>query len=121
MENSIEAYEMGSCRPLLTLEEGALSGMRLLDRIGEELDRGADRQQIAANLLFTLASLVRELADSSGARKIAFSGGVFQNSILIDMLHELLKEGYETYFNVNLAPNDENISFGQVMYHMNIP
>ncbi len=121
LENSIEAYEMGSCRPLLTLEEGALSGMRLLDRIGEELDRGADRQQIAANLLFTLASLVRELADSSGARKIAFSGGVFQNSILIDMVQELLKEGYETYFNVNLAPNDENISFGQVMYHMNIP
>ncbi len=121
LENLIEAYEMERCRPLLTLEEGALSGKRLLDRIWEELERGADTQEIAVNFLFTLASLVRELADSIGVRKIAFSGGVFQNTILIDMVQELLKDGHETYFNVNLAPNDENISFGQVMYHMNIP
>ena len=121
LENLIEDHDLEKCRSLLSLGEGALSGKRLLERIREELDRGADAKETAANFLFTLASLVRELADSIGVRKIAFSGGVFQNTILIDMLQELLKEGHETYFNVNLAPNDENISFGQVMYHMNIP
>ena len=120
LENLIEDHDLEKCRSLLSLGEGLLSGKRLLERVREELDRGADATETAANFLFTLASLVRELADSIGVRKIAFSGGVFQNTILIDMLQELLKEGHETYFNVNLAPNDENISYGQVMYHMNI-
>ncbi len=121
LENSISDYEIGNCRSLLTLADGALSGKRLLQRITEELDRGASVEETAANFLFTLASLIREVADSAGVRKVAFSGGVFQNTILIDMVQELLREPVETYFNVNLAPNDENISFGQLMYHLKIP
>ena len=30
----------------------------------------------------------------------------------------MLQGEFETYFNVNLAPNDENIAHGQMMYHL---
>ena len=50
---------------------------------------------------------------------VAMSGGVFQNSILVDMIRELMSDEFDTYFNVNLAPNDENIAHGQIMYHLN--
>jgi hydrogenase maturation protein HypF len=119
LENSIEDYEIGRCKALIGLEKDPLSAKLLLQRVSEELDRGADVQETAANFLFTLASLVRELADSLGVKKVAFSGGVFQNSILTDMIQDLLKKDFETYFNVNLAPNDENVSYGQMMYYLN--
>jgi hydrogenase maturation protein HypF len=50
---------------------------------------------------------------------LAFSGGVFQNTVLIDMIKEMAKNDYELFFNINLAPNDENVSYGQIMYHLN--
>jgi len=38
---------------------------------------------------------------------------------LIDMLKELAGKKNKLYFNRNLAPNDENISYGQIMYYLN--
>jgi len=34
------------------------------------------------------------------------------------MVKEIAKNDYKLYFNRNLAPNDENISFGQIMYYL---
>ncbi len=56
------------------------------------------------------------MATFTGSQKIALSGGVFQNTVLIDMVKELSENKFELFFNRNLAPNDENISFGQLMY-----
>jgi hydrogenase maturation protein HypF len=60
------------------------------------------------------------MAAFTGIKKIALSGGVFQNTVLIDMIQELSKDRFELFFNINLAPNDENISYGQVMYYSNL-
>jgi hydrogenase maturation protein HypF len=38
---------------------------------------------------------------------------------LIDILKEMAKNEYTLFFNSNLSPNDENISFGQMMYYLN--
>ena len=59
------------------------------------------------------------IADKHNLKTIAFSGGVFQNTTLIDMVKEIGDAKYRLYFNRNLAPNDENISFGQIMYYLN--
>jgi hydrogenase maturation factor HypF (carbamoyltransferase family) len=51
-----------------------------------------------------------------GIKKLAFSGGVFQNALLVDLLHEKLRKTHELYFHQQLSPNDECISFGQLAW-----
>ena len=60
------------------------------------------------------------MAELQETKQIAFSGGVFQNTVLIDMLKEMAKNDYKLFFNRNLSPNDENISYGQIMYYLNV-
>ena len=95
------------------------SPKNLISRIHEEKTRGESTEVLAVNFLFSLASVVKDMARRAGVRKVAMSGGVFQNSILVDMIRELMSDEFDTYFNVNLAPNDENIAHGQIMYHLN--
>ena len=77
-----------------------------------------DTQQIISNFLFTLASIILKVATDNNMSKICMSGGVFQNTTLVDMLIELNQNKLKLYFNRNLAPNDENIAFGQIMYYL---
>lgn len=53
-----------------------------------------------------------------GINKIAFSGGVFQNQLLVDLIIDNFNSDYELYWHQQLSPNDENISFGQLMYDL---
>ncbi len=71
--------------------------------------------EIAAWFHVRLVLAIRDVAETSGIKKVCFSGGVFQNGLLVDLLIDLLGEKYQLYFNKELSPNDENISFGQVM------
>ena len=46
--------------------------------------------------------------------KVVLTGGVFQNRILTELTLELLrKDGFETYYNVSVSPNDGGIALGQ--------
>ena len=85
-----------------------------------DVKNGKGKQEIIVNFLFTLATVVIQMTEQSQIREIALSGGVFQNTVLVDMLKDLAGEKYKLYFNRNLSPNDENISFGQLMYHLHI-
>ena len=60
--------------------------------------------------------LIKNVAVRAGAKKIAFSGGVFQNAFLIDLVTILLHDEFELYFHRQLSPNDECIGFGQLAY-----
>jgi hydrogenase maturation protein HypF len=71
---------------------------------------------IAAKLHYSLACMVQQVAQQTRVTHIAFSGGVFQNALLVDMLYALLKKNYNLYFHKQLSSNDENISFGQMVY-----
>ena len=71
---------------------------------------------IAAKFHYSLVHLIEIVAGNIAVKKIAFSGGVFQNSLLVDMIHHLLGRKLDLYFHHQLAPNDENISFGQMAY-----
>ena len=84
-----------------------------------DLNKGETKETIIVNFLYTLASIIFQIADHDNLKIIALSGGVFQNTVLIDMLKEMAQNKYKLYFNRNLAPNDENISYGQIMYYLN--
>lgn len=72
---------------------------------------------IAAKFHFSLVQLIRIIAQSKGIKHLAFSGGVFQNSLLVDLIGHHLHKDFQLYFHKQLSPNDENISFGQLVHY----
>ncbi len=121
MESLIIDFDLSKCKSYCGLSKnGRIPTQLLFYNLQMDNRKGTEKKTIIINFLYTLASLVFEVAKRQNIKKIAFSGGVFQNSILIDMLYELGENEYELYFNRNLSPNDENISFGQLMYYLHI-
>ena len=81
---------------------------------------GIQAGEIAANFHYTLIKCIEKVASTNKIRTLAFSGGVFQNSVLVDMIYEFLSNNFEVHLHENFSPNDENISFGQLNYYLNI-
>ncbi len=88
---------------------------QIMKGIFTDLQKGIKKSEIAAKFHFTLISIIKTIANQLTVKKIAFSGGVFQNSLLIDLIHYHLKNDFELYFHKELSPNDENISYGQLI------
>jgi hydrogenase maturation protein HypF len=65
-----------------------------------------------------LADTIMIIANRYGFKKLAFSGGVFQNGVLVDLICDRSNNSWDLYFHNELSPNDENISFGQLIYAM---
>ena len=82
----------------------------------EDKNKGVSNPEIAAKFHLSLVNLIRHEAEKQGVKKIAFSGGVFQNSLLIDLIKTILQDEYELIFHQRLSSNDENISYGQLAY-----
>jgi len=70
--------------------------------------------KICRKVFFSLARLVGQLSDHHSIDRIAFSGGVFQNALLVHMIKKSLNGKKHLYFHVQLSPNDECIGFGQI-------
>ncbi|MBT8259235.1 MAG: carbamoyltransferase HypF [Bacteroidia bacterium] len=120
MENLLDDYEISELSAYEILnEDGHPCGKLLIAEIVEDLLKGNSNKDVFLKFIYTLAKLVFDIARQNSISAIACSGGVFQNSVLVDMLLELGSEEFELFFNVNLAPNDENIPFGQMVYHLN--
>jgi len=69
---------------------------------------------IAKKVFFSLAKMVQQVSQYFKIDQLAFSGGVFQNALLVDMLIELMGSEKQLYFHQQLSPNDECIGFGQL-------
>lgn len=92
----------------------------LFDRIIAAKINGIPVGEIALNFHYTLIKCIEKIAVNNKIHTLAFSGGVFQNSLLVDLIIELLLKDFELHLHENLSPNDENISFGQLNYYLNI-
>ncbi|MDH5381313.1 MAG: carbamoyltransferase HypF [Cyclobacteriaceae bacterium] len=73
-------------------------------------------QQLSYEFHLWLVGYIKKMAMLYGHTRIAFSGGVFQNSLLTDLLKIVLKPQFELFFHKNLSPNDESVSYGQLIY-----
>jgi len=93
-----------------------ISVNELMQGLIKDLNSKMDKGFIAAKFHFSLVTIIKKVADKERMQTIAFSGGVFQNSLLVELIKFHLK-AYELYFHKELSPNDENISFGQLVYH----
>lgn len=120
LENSLFGFDLKSCRSYLSAPEKGISATEIIKNMVDDFKNGNPKKQVILNFLYTLAFSVIEIAKSNNYKYIAFSGGVFQNTTLVDILIELAPKEIKLYFHKDLSPNDENISFGQLMYYLNI-
>lgn len=99
---------------LLSSEESIDLG-EILRAILQDIASGMETGKIAAKFHSTIVRIIEDIASKSGARSITFSGGVFQNGLLVEMIVEHLDEKFNLYFHQDLSPNDECISYGQLV------
>jgi hydrogenase maturation protein HypF len=93
----------------------------LITNIEKALVEGISVAQIANSFIHTLALVILKVAQQNNYKIIACSGGVFQNSVLVQKLSELSQnQGVKLKINRILSSNDENISFGQLCYYQHI-
>jgi hydrogenase maturation protein HypF len=85
------------------------------------LDIAMHKEQdfIARKVINSLVELIALLSDKFGFCQLAFSGGVFQNALLVDLIIEKMKQSKLVYFQQQVSPNDEGIALGQFAYYLN--
>lgn len=120
VENLVLNYNLKECKSYLNIIGTRISSKEIIKNITIDLENRVTKENIIVNFLFTLASVIVEIAKINNYKYVALSGGVFQNTILVDMILELAPKEIKMYFHKSLSPNDENISFGQLMYYLKI-
>nr|WP_262906199.1 carbamoyltransferase HypF [Hymenobacter terricola] len=93
---------------------GNVPTQRILQEILDDVQADRPADFIAAAFHHSLISIIEKVAAAQGVRRLAFSGGVFQNALLVDLLIERLSRSFTLLFHQQLAPNDECIAFGQL-------
>ncbi len=81
-----------------------------------QLERGVAREVLAFRFHVTLVNWIEEVAQREHVHHLAFSGGVFQNALLVELIQKKFTDQYELHFHQQLSPNDECISLGQLAY-----
>jgi len=120
LENMVDEYDLKVCKSYLNSPEKSINPTEIIQNIYKDIRKGNSKKNIIINFLYTLANSIVAIAKTNNYKHIAFSGGVFQNTTLLDMLIELTPTEIKLYFHTEVSPNDENISFGQLMYYLHI-
>jgi hydrogenase maturation protein HypF len=86
----------------------------LLLQIKADVEAGLPSNLIAFKFHFSLIELIKTMAKAEQVQRIAFSGGVWQNSLLVDLALSQLQD-FQLYFHQEVSPNDEGVALGQVV------
>ena len=101
-------------------DPAVLDTVRLVRTLFLERQRGGDGHELAAifheSLARGIANTCVRLSGDHGVSRIALSGGVFQNALLLGRVSLLLRErGLFVYTNQQVPANDGGISLGQAL------
>ncbi|MEQ8965494.1 MAG: carbamoyltransferase HypF [Azospirillaceae bacterium] len=89
----------------------------MLDAILADRHGGADAGRIAAAFHAGLAATAAALARRLGARRVALTGGCFQNRLLAESCIAALRaSGVEALWHRDLPPNDGGLAVGQALW-----
>ncbi len=103
----------------LPLVHSRLDWRDLIAGVLEDLEQNRKTEDIAWKVFYSLARGAAEVSRQCGIKRIAFSGGVFQNVLLNELLHRVFDEKNSLYFHRKTSPNDECIGLGQLAcYHI---
>ena len=88
--------------------------------IVEDLQRSVPKSVIAAKFHNSIADIIKEVSlkikERTGISRVAFSGGVFQNRLLLGLaLRKLTERGFICYYQKKVPSNDGGVSLGQAI------
>ena len=101
----------------LPFENGILNWQPFLVEMLDDYSKKEDISSIAWKVFNSLCRAIANVSNELNIRKIACSGGVFQNALLTSIVAEQMIPGRQVYFHRQLSPNDECIGFGQLAYY----
>lgn len=93
---------------------------RVIQALAEHLEQGMAKECAAFGFHLTLADIILEtlklLRHKTSQSKVCFSGGVFQNTLLSQLIdRNLCDAGFAVYFPEILPANDGGIAYGQAV------
>jgi hydrogenase maturation protein HypF len=95
-------------------DSGIIKTSELFSGIVADMIKGCESGYIAAKFHMTLVQIIGKFLSRFNYQKVVFSGGVFQNNLLVDLIIRTLSDKYSVYFHKHLSSNDECIPFGQL-------
>lgn len=103
------------------IENSIIDYRPMIEKIVNNLKSGVPKEIIAKKFHNTIVELIIYISESikkeTGISTVALSGGVFQNTILLENAFTRLKErGFTPLIHQLAPPNDGGISLGQVVY-----
>ena len=122
MEMAADESEHGSY-PFTIVEKDGVNIVRLdglFRAIVQDVENNVSQSKIAMKFHRTMAEMVvqmcRRLAKVSGINRVALSGGVFQNRLLLRLtVAALEKAGFEVLTHSKVPTNDGGVSLGQAV------
>lgn len=115
LENEATSFYEKDHNYTKTYTSEILNGEKLCELILKDYNGKKSKGEIALKFHLTLVKWIEKIANKNQVKKIALSGGVFQNRLLVMLIYEKL-DAYELFFHNKMSPNDENIAYGQLMY-----
>ncbi len=115
LERAIGSAVTGDCYPL---EEtaGAANWAALIEAVRSDVEKGTDVELISARFHNALVHWIVNVAHRTGVRQVVLSGGVFQNSYLVEhSVASLEAEGFRVATHQRVPPNDGGIALGQAV------
>jgi len=90
----------------------------LVAAVAEEIARGVAASTVSARFHNSVARMVVEMCEriraATALSRVVLSGGVFQNTTLLEqVLRRLAMRGFTTYYHRKVPPNDAGIALGQ--------
>ncbi|MCE0483190.1 MAG: carbamoyltransferase HypF [Methylacidiphilales bacterium] len=97
-------------------DNGMIDWEPMVREIIEDLGRNLSVSEIAVTFHNTLAEIIVSTARVSGEKRVALSGGCFQNKYLTERaIRRLREEGMSPYWHQRVPANDGGIALGQVV------
>lgn len=122
LEKYAELFDGGNAIDFLEeIDYTRLPSTYVVNRIFSAYKSGMSKERLAFSFIFTLAKSIIKVALLNKIKTIACSGGVFQNAVLVSLVKKMaVDKNLIIKINRKLSPNDENLSFGQLMYNQNV-
>ena len=101
-----------------SIAEDQINAEDVIGEIVNDLIMGVSHAHIAGKFHLAVARLILDIASSirrdRGLKRVALSGGVFQNMLLLNRVSQNLEEdGFDVLTHSRVPPNDGGISLGQ--------
>jgi hydrogenase maturation protein HypF len=118
LEALADSVDMNISTPYhFTIRQERIDWRPMLQVLLGDLYSGVPREMIARRFFSSLAQLVVDIGWCYDIPRIACSGGVFQNALLIDLIRERLPAHMQLFLHRKLSPNDECIALGQLAWY----